>query len=530
MCHGVLHIVGKDVVFFSDFALDRRTRQVRRGSEVLPVGARAFDVLEVLILHSDQIVSRSDILDAVWPDIVVGDNNLNVQVAKLRQILGPEAIVTVPRRGLRFALDIAADTQSLALPDGPSVVVLPFSNLGGDPELAWMADGFAEDITTELSRFKDLFVVARNSAFVFREIPRDLRRIARDLGVRYVVEGSVRATPRQVRVTTQLIDTSSGGQVWAENFDRTIGAHFETQAAVARAIVSCLSPQIERAESDRIRTVAPDDLTAHGLARQSWTAISSEEMSYESRPRDRAAALARQALSLDQRSSLAHRTLAWVAWWTVYHGTTASISATITEGIAAATRAIAIDPLDHHARRLRAQLHFMGGDVQTGLAELREAHDLNPNCGLTLSWLGFYEAINGDVAKGVALAEAGLRRSPRDPARGSMLCALGFAQFSAGNYSAAVTAAEAALIEAADSATPLILGSIAHVGAGRIDRAATLFQEVAQSAPKLTEARLAGHWLSSNADYQARAHTFFQVAAGQALPGAADVLRQTISL
>lgn len=503
---------------------------MRRGSDILPIGARAFDVLEVLVSHSDRIVSRAEILDTVWPDTVVGDNNLNVQVAKLRQVLGPEAIVTVPGRGLRFALDIARNARPLELPDGPSVVVLPFSNLGGDPELAWMADGFAEDITTELSRFKDLFVVARNSAIAFRATPRDLRHIASDLGVRYVVEGSVRATPERIRVTTQLIDATSGGHVWGENFDHPIDAHFETQTFVARAIVSCLSPQIERAEADRIRIAAPDDLTAHGLAQQGWTAISSEEMSYESGPRDRAAALARQALSLDPRSGLAYRTLAWVAWWTVYHGTSTSIATTVAEGITAATRAISIDPLDHHARRLRAQLHFMAGDVHTGLAELRTANDLNPNCALTLSWLGFYEAVNGDVAKGVALAEAGLRRSPRDPARGSMLCALGFAQFAAGNYTAAVTAAEAALLEAAESATPLILGSIAHVGAGQIDRAVALFQQVAQSAPKLVEARLAGRWLSSNADYQARAHTFFKVAAGQAGPDAADALRQAVNL
>lgn len=522
--------MSKDVVIFSEFALDRGTRQVRRGLDILPVGARAFDVLEVLISNSDRIVSRADIFDTVWPDTVVGENNLNVQVAKLRQVLGPKAIVTVPGRGLRFTLDVATDTRPLALPDGPSVVVLPFSSLGGDPELAWMADGFAEDITTELSRFKDLFVVARNSAIAFRETPRDLGHIACDLGVRYVVEGSVRAKPQQVRVTAQLIDATSGRHVWAESFDRTIDAHFETQVAVARAIVSCLCPQIERAEANRIRTVAPGDLTALGLARQGWTAISSEEMSYDSRPRDRAAALARQALSIDPQSGLAYRTLAWVAWWTVYHDTTASISATIGEGISAATRALSSDPLDHHAHRLRAQLHFMMGDVQTGLAELRAAHDLNPNCALTLSWLGFYEAVNGDVAKGVALTEAGLRRSPHDPARGSMLCALGFAQFAAGNYDAAVTAAETALAQAADGATPLILGTIAHVGAGRIDKAAALFRQVAQSAPKLAEARLAGRWLSSNADYQARAHTFFQVAAGRASPDAADALRQAVNL
>lgn len=322
-----------------------------------------------------------------------------------------------------------------------------------------------------------------------------------------------------------MIDATTGGHVWAENFNGTIDAHFETQAAVSRAIVSCLSPQIERAEADRIRITAPGDLTAHGLAQQGWTTISLEEMSYESGPRDRAAALAQQALSRDPRSGLAYRTLAWVAWWTVYHGTTNSIPTSLTEGINAATRAIAIDPTDHHARRLRAQLHFMKEDTLTGLSELRHAHDLNPNCALTLCWLGFYEAVNGDVAKGAPLAEAGLRRSPRDPARGSMLCALGFAQFAAGNYDAAVTAAEAALAEAANGVIPLILGTISHVGAGRIDKAAALFQQVAQNAPKLAEARLAGRWLSSNADYLVRAHTFFRVAAGQALPEAADALR-----
>lgn len=522
--------MGENLVYFSDLVLDRGTRQVRRGSDILPIGARAFDVLEVLVSRCGQIVSRADILDAVWPDTVVGDNNLNVQVAKLRQVLGTEAIVTVPRRGLGFTLDIATDARSLALPDGPSVVVLPFVNFGGDPDLAWMAEGFAEDITTELSRFKDLFVVARNSAVAFRETPRDLRRIARELGVRYVVEGSVRATPSQIRVNAQLIDATSGGQVWAESFDRTTDAHFETQAAVARAIVSCLSPQIERAEADRTRTVGPGDLTAHGLARQAWDAISSKEMSYESGPRDKAAALARQALSLEPRSGLAYRTLAWVAWWTMYHGTTASPATTIADGIAAASNAISIDPLDHHAHRLRAQLHFMNGDAQSGLMQLREAHNINPNCALTSSWLGFYEAVNGDVTKGVALTQAGLRRSPRDPARGSMLCALGFAEFSAGNYDAAAVAAETALVLAADSATALILGSIANVGAGRIDRAAALFRQIAQSAPKLVEARLAGRWLSTNPDYQTRAHTFFQVAAGRVPPDALKPLLQAENL
>ena len=515
-----------DSVRFADFTLQRNARRLVRGGKDVPVGARAFDLLDLLVAMRDRVVSRDEIMEIVWPGTVVGENNLNVQVANLRRILGPEAIVTVPGRGLRFALDVASEGHiALGMPDRPSVVILPFSDLGGDPALAWLADGFVEDITTELSRFRDLFVVARNSAFVYRQMPRDLRVISRELGVRYVVEGSVRATPERVRVTAQLIDATTGGHVWAENFDRDLAGHFDTQARVARAIVTCLAPQIDRAEAERMRATPPEDLTAHGLALRGWSVISAGDMAYDRGPRDRAADLARQALALDAGSGLAWRVLAWVAWWNVYHATSASVPETLAEGIEAATRAVAADPTDHHGRRLRALLHFMNQDARAGLPELRQAHEMNPNCAVTLAWLGLYEGFHGDAARGVPLAEAALRRSPRDPSRGSLLVVLGFAQFAMCNYGAAAEAADAALAEAAGSATPLILGAISWVGAGRIDRAAAAFAKVEKIAPSLVEARLAGRWLTSNPDYLARAHTFFRIAAGLAPPEAAEALR-----
>jgi tetratricopeptide (TPR) repeat protein len=370
-----------------------------------------------------------------------------------------------------------------------------------------------------------LFVVARNSAFVYRQMPRDVRAISRELGVRYIVEGSVRATSGRVRVTAQLIDAETGGHVWAENFDRDMAEHFDTQAQVARAIVTCLAPQIDRAEAERIRVTPPDNLTARGLALQGWVVISAGEMAYDRAPRDRAADLAQQALALEPASGMAWRVLAWVAWWNVYHATTKSVPDTLAKGIDAATRAIAADPTDHHARRLRALLHFMKQDADAGLTELRLAHEMNPNCAVTLAWLGLYEGFHGDVDKGVALAEAALRRSPRDPARASLLAALGFAHFAVRNYAAAAEAAEAALAEAAGSATPLILAAIANVGVGRVDRAKAIFARLQAIAPSLVEARLAGRWLTSNADYLARAHMFFRIAAGLTAPEAAQSLR-----
>ncbi|MBS0123273.1 winged helix-turn-helix domain-containing protein [Thetidibacter halocola] len=510
---------------FSDFTLEPQARQLRRGVDVVALGARAFDLLELLVVNRERVIGRDEIMASVWPGAVVGENNLNVQVANLRRVLGTHAIVTVAGRGLRFALDVAPDPPPLALPDRPSVVVLPFTLMGGDPGLDWLADGFVEDITTELSRFRDLFVVARNSAFVYRDMPRDLREVASVLGVRYVVEGSVRPTLDRVRVTAQLIDATTGGHVWAENFDRAMTECFETQALVARAVVTCLAPQIDRAEARRNRICAPEDLTAHGLAQRGWAAISAGEMAYDPDPREQAAELARQALARDPGSALAWRVLAWVNWWHAYHATTPSMPKTLSDGIAAATRAIAADPTDHHARRIRALLQFMSQNPSVGLPELRLAHEMNPNCAVTLGWLGLYEGLHGDAARGVPLAEAALRRSPRDPARGSMLAALGFTHFAVRNYAEAAEASEAALAEAANSATPLILGAIAWVGAGKIDRAQSAFRRVEAIAPALVAVRLGGRWLSSNPDYLARADLFFRIAAGLAPPEAAQALR-----
>lgn len=424
---------------FLDIKLNDQTRRLTQGTKDVAIGARAFDLLSHLVSNRDRVVSRDEIMDIVWPGTVVGENNLNVQVANLRCILGTNAITTVPGHGFRFGLEI--ETRA-PLPERSSVVILPFSNLCGDPELDWLTDGFVEDITTELFRFRDLFVVARNSVFAYRQMPHDLQVISRKLGVRYVVEGSVRISPDHVRVTVQLIDTASGNHVWAESFDHDFARQLETQERIARAIVTSLAPWIDRAEAERVRRTAPEDLTAHGLARKGWAIISVGEMAFDPVPRNRAAELAQQVLGHDPESGLAWRVLAWVGWWNAYHATTDSMPKTLTEGIDAATRAIAIDQTDLHARRLRALLKFMNRDLGSGLPELRQAHQMNPNCAVTLTWLGLYEGFYGDPAKGVPLVQSALEHSPLDRARGSILAALGFAQFAVRNYDAAAEAAE----------------------------------------------------------------------------------------
>lgn len=513
-----------DEVHFLDFVFNAQIRRLTKSDTDVTIGARAFDLLNYLVTNRDRVVSRDEVMAAVWPDTVVGDNNLNVQVANLRRALGAKAIATVPGRGLRFALDVETGPLMREIAERASVVVLPFSNFCGEAELDWIADSFVEDITTELSRFRDLFVVARNSAVAYLQVPCDVRTIARELGVRYVVEGSVRIYPDIVRVTVQLIDAITGTHVWAETFKDNLADQLEMEDRVVRRIVTSLAPWIDRAEAKRALRTAPEDLAAHGIARKGWAIISAGEMKYDPVPRNSAGELARKALELDPRSGLAWRVLAWVGWWNVYHGTTNSVPVSLVDGIDAATHAIAIDQTDHHARRLRALLHIMNQDSASGLPELRQAHQMNPNCAVTLAWLGLYEGFYGDPLQGVPLVEAALRRSPRDPAKGSILAALGFAQFTVRDYGSAVQTAQLALAESASSATPLIISSIAWVGLGQIDKAKAAYARVAEIAPSLVEARLAGKWLSTNPDYVARADLFFRIAAGLDDPEKAEEL------
>jgi TolB-like protein len=516
---------------FLDWTLRPALRQLSRTGMCASLGSRAFDLLCHLVVHNDRVVPRAELMQAVWGDDVVGDNNLNVQVATLRKLLGREAIRTVPDRGLRFGhavRGIAVVEEVLPLPQRPSVVVLPFADLGHDSERAWFADCIVEEVTTALARFRDLFVVARNSTWAWRAREgrsRDLRAIGRTLGVRYVVEGSVRIVGPKVRATAQLIDAGAGSQVWAENIDGLADDPFAMPTRIAAGIVTALAPQIDAAEAMRLRRAPPADLGAFGLAQAAWAVVSAGEMAFDRAPRDRAAALAREALATDPTCGLGHRVLAAVEWWHAYHGTTVDFAATVAAGRHAANAAVALDSEDHHAWRQKGLLAFMAQNQAEGLAALRHAHDLNPNCAVTLAWLSLNEALHGERDRGVPFAEQALRLSPRDPTRGEMLCALGFAQFAARDYAGAVASAHAARLGMVNAAPPLVLAAIAQVGIGDLAAGAATFAELNHTAPALAAARLAGRWLSTNPDYLTRAHTFLRVAAGLAPPAAADAIR-----
>src|SRR5262249_5400972 len=250
------------------FRVDAETHTLFRGGELVSLGHRAVALLRVLVERRGIPVSKDALMEAAWAGLTVEESNLTVQIAALRRVFGQEPggenwIETLPRRGYRFvgpvgiAVDtapqspnpaVAADSADPSLPDRPSIAVLPFQNMSGDTEQEYFADGMADEIITALSRFRSLFVIARNSSFTYKGRAVDVKQVARELGVRYVLEGSVRKAGNRVRFTAQLIDATTGGHIWADRFDGALEDVFDLQDQVTARVVGTIEPRIQRVE------------------------------------------------------------------------------------------------------------------------------------------------------------------------------------------------------------------------------------------------------------------------------------------
>ncbi|CDX49100.1 Adenylate cyclase [Mesorhizobium plurifarium] len=307
-----------DLYQFGLFRLDPEVGILFYGNEPTMLGQRAVALLRLLIQNAGQPVSKDALVDAGWGGSAVADNNLTVQIAALRRTLADTAnvtdwIETLPRRGYRYVgpavatnvPDIPAFTRaesSPSLPERPSVAVLPFSNLSGDPQQEYFADGMVDDIITGLARIKWLFVIARNSTFSYKGRAVDVKQVGRELGVRYVLEGSVRKAGGSVRVTTQMIDASTGVHVWAERYDRSSDDIFALQDEIALAVVGAIAPSLRKAEIERVRRKRPDSLDAYDLVLQAQPDVDSgmpEQVT-------RALALLERSIALEPGYALAH--------------------------------------------------------------------------------------------------------------------------------------------------------------------------------------------------------------------------------
>jgi adenylate cyclase len=297
-----------------------------------------------------------------------------------------------------------------ALPDRPSIAVLPFDNMSGDPEQEYFADGIAEDLITELSRFHELFVIARNSTFVFKGAAVDIQDVARKLGVQYVVEGSVRRTGNWVRVSAQLIEAATGRHVWAERYDRALDDIFAAQDEVTQAIVAAVAPTVGALERARARppccSTGAWELYQRGL----WHAYSYD-------PDDLAAAvdLFERAIATDARFAPAHAGLAYALYAQVLWGHVSPPRPHLERARTAATRAVALDPRDAFAHVALARVLRTTGEVAMSLAECELAVELNPNLAVAHYARAFAQVSAGRPGEALESTERTLRLSPYDP-------------------------------------------------------------------------------------------------------------------
>jgi TolB-like protein/Tfp pilus assembly protein PilF len=249
---------------FGNYRLKRGDRLLIGPEGPVELSARSFDILDTLLRKPDEVVGKSELFDAVWPGLVVEENTLQVHISALRRALPQRMIMTVHGRGYKYAGPkpsvAAAESQEKRR---PSIAVLPFDNMSGDPQQDYIGDGITEDIIAELSKFKDFLVIARNSSFQFRGKANDLAEVAKKLGVQYVVEGSVRKFAKRIRVSAQLIDVSSTAHVWAEHYDRELDDIFAIQDEITQMISARLARQARTAIASRSRARPTGNMSAY---------------------------------------------------------------------------------------------------------------------------------------------------------------------------------------------------------------------------------------------------------------------------
>ncbi|MDX8459169.1 winged helix-turn-helix domain-containing tetratricopeptide repeat protein [Mesorhizobium humile] len=482
-----------DLYQFGPFRLDPEVGILFCGAEPTMLGQRAVALLRLLIQNAGVPVSKDALIDAGWGGSAVADNNLTVQIAALRRVLADAAnveswIETLPRRGYRYVgptavtvPETSAATRAKSapsLPEKPSVAVLPFSNLSGDPQQEYFADGMVDDIITGLARIKWLFVVARNSTFSYKGRALDVKQVGRELGVRYVLEGSVRKAGDSVRVTTQMIDASTGAHVWAERYDRNSDDIFALQDEIALAAVGAIAPSVRKAEIERVRRKRPDSLDAYDLVLQAQPDVDSgmpEQVT-------RALVLLERAIALEPAYALAHGNAAMC-----HH------CLFLRAGLQEINRASSI----RHARA--ALVHgqddalaltwagFSIGmdahDRAAAFAALEAALAISPSSALTYILGSVILGWSGEAERAIEWSEQGLRLSPFDSWAWAAFDAQAMSHLLRSRYDEACRAAyKAVQANPAHSITYVQL-SAALAKLGRLDQARTAAARVIELQP-----------------------------------------------
>jgi TolB-like protein/tetratricopeptide (TPR) repeat protein len=485
---------------FGPYRLDVDSQILFCGAEPTVLGQRAIALLRLLLERAGAPVSKDALIEAAWPGLAIQDSNLTVQIAALRRVFeevagGAGWIETLPRRGYRYVgPPVLADdppakankqaSPALALPDKPSVAVLPFPNLSGDPEQEYFADGMVEDIIAGLSRIKWLFVVARNSTFTYKGRAVDVKQVGRDLGVRYVLEGSVRKAADRVRITGQLIDATTGAHVWAARYDSKFGDIFALQDEIALSVVGAIEPSLRRAEVERVSRKRPDSLDAYDLVLRSQSDV------YSGMPERVTTALPHlvSALALDPTYALAH------AFTAMCHHCLFLRAGLHEENRAASIRhaeaAIVYGQDDALALTFAGfSIGMDGHDHAAAFAAFEAALAVSPSSAQTYILGSVILGWAAESERAIAWGERGMRLSPFDPWAFAAFHSLTLGYFRDGRYEEAASAAHKAVQSNPGHSISYMLLAAALAKLGRLDAAKAAAARVLELQPAFRYSR-----------------------------------------
>jgi TolB-like protein len=485
---------------FEDYVLDPERRELTRGSEAIAIGPQVFDLLLYLVRNREHVVSKDDLLDGVWDGRIVSESTLTSHINAARKAIGDSGgeqrlIRTAARKGFRFVGDVAEIeagnsassarpelstpgktlAEGLLLPDRPSIAALPFLNLSKDAEQEYFTDGVVEDIISALSRIRWLFVIARNSSFTYKGRAVDVKQVGRELGVRYVLEGSVRKAGNRVRITGQLVDAATGGQLWAQRYEGALDNIFELQDRITESIVGAIAPQLERAEIERAERKPTESLDAYdhflrGMAR--FHAGKKENL-------DHAWLCFRKAIELDPEYASAYGMAAWCVFTRSLNGWMTDRAQEIAEGVRLARLAVDLGKSDAVAlaRGGHALAHF-NRDLDIGIDFLDRALVLNPN--LAAAWyLGaFMRLFKGEPDEAIEWFEHAMRLSPLDSEMFRMQTGVALAHLTAGRFDVACSWAAKAFRDVPVLVLPAAVIAASHALCGRMEEAARAMQQL----------------------------------------------------
>ena len=435
------------LVSFGAFVLNPETGTLLRDGLPVTIGYRAFLLLKALVDRPGEIFTKAELFEAGWPGAVVEETNLSVQIAALRKALGvapgdQDWIVTIPRVGYRFQAEV--NLLAAMRPNGrrdslldretrPSIAVLPFANLSPDPDQEYLADGIVDDIIAGLSRLRWLAVVARNSSFAYKGKALDVRTIAAELGVRYVLEGGLRRGDDRLRVTSRLVDGTTGNQVWAEQHDGSLSDVFTMQDKIARGVVASIEPQLYAAEETFTKQRPPESIDAWGYTMRAMAQIWTWDEAQNSKARDNL----RRALDLDPDYPRAHSLLA-LSLMTGAHMGWLSAADVLPSARDAAHRSIASDSDDPWGHLALGYVQLLSRQAALAVDELREAIWLNPNFAIGHLLLGLAHGYAGNGNTGLEHVTVSAQLSPRDPHQALSLSIAALCHFVEGRYTDSV--------------------------------------------------------------------------------------------